>query len=273
MFPLADFNWRSSASPWRINLDWIGHNVSWKGHPVRPHNLLCMCFCFPYIVTQVSCNNHLRRGEINQGKLLTLCSSGKRGKKKKKKIIYPSDQKQWSALSTLFFQLDPLETASQREVAAGGPLGGPLWKPGAQTHRGGGGGRGERWVLSSLWSSTSLRTSIVEAWWLWFWVWEGKKKEPKVSVSFHSLCTYMGRAHRRPFRCNNWLVSRWKERTFFLLTAGFDCLFFEPFYTLVDYLSPSALFVWLPCWNNSGRAKQTSSKMCTPVVHWSARIL
>lgn len=80
MFPLADFNWRSSASPWRINLDWIGHNVSWKGHPVRPHNLLCMCFCFPYIVTQVSCNNHLRRGERNQGKLLTLCSSGKRKK-------------------------------------------------------------------------------------------------------------------------------------------------------------------------------------------------
>lgn len=40
----------------------------------------------------------------------------------------------------------------------------------------------------------------------------GGKKKPKVSVSFHSLCTYMGRAHRRPFRCNNWLVYRGENK-------------------------------------------------------------
>lgn len=188
---------------------WIGSGIMWAEMAIQSVHIIYSVCVFIFLLS--SRKYHVTiicvEGKWIKENCWLYAHQGNTVRRRRKKIIYPSDQKQWSALSTPSFQLDPLETARQREVAAGGPLCGPLWKPRAQTQR----GRGR----DGCWAPFDQAPASVPASVRHSGCGSGfgrRRKKPKVSGSFHSLCTYMGRAHGRPFWCNNWLVLRWKIR-------------------------------------------------------------
>lgn len=141
-----------------LNLDWIKRTVSRKEYPVHIIYFVCVFVYFlllhKYHVTASTAGGN-KSGEIAAFVLV-------RNARCKKSFTH--EIKNGGPLCQHFsFNLTHWKSQVQREVPAGSPSvghsGSPIYK-----HT----GEGERWVFSSLWSPTSLRPSIGEAWWLWW---------------------------------------------------------------------------------------------------------